>query len=51
MFESKNYVTDEYVTDENGKEVSPLDDDYRYYKSIWEDFNNPLSDDYCKYDD
>lgn len=46
MFKSKNYVTDE-----SDKEVSPLDDDYKYYKSIWEDSNDPLSDDYCKYDD
>lgn len=46
MFESKNRVTDK-----NDKEASPLDDDYKYYKNIWKDSNNPLSNDYCKCDD
>lgn len=40
----------EEVLDENGHPVSPLHDDYEYYKSRQEDLNNPLSDDYCKYD-
>jgi len=46
----KPYNSDEIV-DENGKEVSPLDDDYFFYKSEWERIHNPLDDDYCKYDD
>lgn len=37
----------ELVTDENGHEVSPIDDDYEYYKS---QILSPLDDDYCKYD-
>lgn len=43
---------DEYdaVYDDNGSEVSPLDDDYYYWKSEQDNLNNPLSDDYCKYD-
>lgn len=41
---------DEYVVrDDNGKRVSPLDDDYGYWKSEQEHYSNPLSDDYCKY--
>ncbi len=38
------------VTDDCGNEVSPLDDDYGYYKSELDDLTNPLSDDYNKYD-
>ena len=40
----------ETIFDDNGFEVSPLDDDYEYWKSVQESMNNPLSDDYCKYD-
>lgn len=40
----------ETIFDDNGSEVSPLDDDYEYWKSVQEDLNNPMSDDYCKYD-
>ena len=44
------YVEDDIVTDESGHELSPLDDDYGYYKSELDNLTNPLSDDYCKYD-
>lgn len=36
------------VVDEYGKEVSPLDDDYDYYKSMQ---LSPLDDDYYKYEE
>lgn len=36
------------VFDENGNEVSPLDDDYDYYKSIRLSL---LDDDYCRYEE
>lgn len=36
------------VFDENGNEVSLLDDDYDYYKSIR---LSPLDDDYCRYEE
>lgn len=39
---------DDVVRDENGNEVSPLHDDYEYYKHLQP---SPLDDDYCKYDD
>lgn len=38
------------VYDDSGSEVSPLDDDYEFWKSEQERLTNPLSDDYCKYD-
>lgn len=38
------------VTDDTGAELSPLDDDYYSHKTELEDLTNPLSDDYCKYD-
>jgi hypothetical protein len=44
-----NYEPD-VITDDNGCEVSALDDDYYYWKSESEDRCNPLSDDYNKYD-
>lgn len=37
------------VYDNNGKEVSLLDDDYAFWKSEQERLTNPLSDDYNKY--
>ena len=46
----KNYFDDNTVYDDNGTEVSPLDDDYEYWKSEQEYYSNPLSDAYCKYD-
>ena len=48
--EMNYYDDDEYVVrDDNGKIVSPLDDDYGYWKHEQEYYSNPLSDDYCKY--
>lgn len=40
----------EIVCDDYGNEISPLDDDYIYWKNYQENLDNPLSDDYCKYD-
>lgn len=34
------------VLDENGNDITPLDDDYDYYKSIQ---LSPLDGDYCRY--
>ena len=44
------FTYDDVVTDDSGRELSPLDDDYYYYKSELENLTKPLSDDYCKYD-
>lgn len=38
------------VEDDNGCEVTPLDDDYGFWKTECEDLSNPLSDDYNKYE-
>lgn len=38
------------VTDENNVPVSACNDDYEAYKCELENLTNPLSDDYCKYD-
>ena len=46
----KRFSGDGYVYDDNDNYVSPLDDDYGYWKSEQERLTNPLSDDYCKYD-
>lgn len=46
----KRLNDDGIVYDENQKEVSPLDDDYEYYKSEQEAMTNPLSDDYIRRD-
>jgi len=48
---SKNrFSGDGYIYDDNDNMVSPLDDDYEYWKSEQERLTDPLSDDYCKYD-
>ena len=44
------YIEDDVVTTDCGREVSPLDDDYESYKHELDNLTNPLSDDYCKYD-
>jgi hypothetical protein len=44
------YESAEIVTDEHGCKLSPYDDDYEAYCGELEDLTNPLSDDYCKYD-
>ena len=37
------------VIDDNGNDVSPLDDDYHYWKQMCHDmYENPLSDDYIR---
>lgn len=38
------------VYDDNRNIVSPLDDDYEYWKSEQDALINPLLDDYRKYD-
>lgn len=38
------------ITDEHGCKLSPCDDDYEAYCDELDDLRNPLSDDYCKYD-
>ena len=50
MERDKRFSGDGFVYDENGGCVSPLDDDYEFYKSEQEALTDPLSDDYCKYD-
>lgn len=45
----KRFLDDGFVYDENGNRVSPVDDDYDFWKSDQESLTNPLSDDYCKY--
>ena len=46
----KRFNKDGYIYDDNDNYVSPLDDDYEYWKSEQEALIDPLSDDYCKYD-
>ena len=41
---------DDGVYDENGREISPYDDDYEYYKREQERRSDPLDDDYNKYE-
>lgn len=41
---------DGFVYDEGDAYVSPLDDDYEYWRSEQDALTDPLSDDYCKYD-
>ncbi len=38
----------EEVIDESGGYVSPLDDDYAFYKEECDRRNNPLDDDYVR---
>lgn len=40
---------DGFVYDDNNNQITPLDDDYYYWKSEQESLTDPLSDDYCKY--
>ena len=49
MDNMKERYYDGQVIDDTGNEVSPLDDDYNYWKHWCEDtFENPLSDDYIR---
>ena len=47
---SRRFSDDGFVYDDNDDYVSSLDDDHEYWKSEQEALTNPLSDDYCKYD-
>lgn len=38
------------VYNDNDNAVLPINDDYGYWKSEQDALTNPLSDDYCKYD-
>ena len=42
----RRYDDDYVIYDECNDVVSPLHDDYYHYKTLQEDMNNPLSDDY-----
>lgn len=46
----KMFSGDDLVYDDNDNTISPADDDYEYWKSGQDALTNPLSDDYCKYD-
>lgn len=41
---------DEEIRDDMGNEVSPLSDDYEYWKVQWENSHDPLSDDFQRDD-
>lgn len=41
---------EDVVTDDSGNALTPADDDYALFKYELENSTNPLSDDYCKYD-
>lgn len=45
----KRFCDDGSVYDDNNNRVTPVDDDYAYWKAEQERLNDPLSDDYCKY--
>ena len=49
MDSKHKFSNEDIVVDENGNEISPLDDDYVFWKSENERLTNPLDDDYCKY--
>lgn len=46
---SKYEPDENEVVDKYGHEVPWYHDDYEYYKYEMERYNNPLDDDYCKY--
>ena len=45
----KRFNNDGNIYDDNNNVVTPINDDYDFYKSEQENLTNPLSDDYCKY--
>lgn len=45
----KKFSCDGFVYDDNDDYVSPTDDDYEFWKSEQESLTDPLSSDYCKY--
>lgn len=46
----KCFSNDGFVYDNNDNIVPPTHDDYEYWKSEQDAVTDPLSDDYCKYD-
>ena len=48
--DDKRFSGDGFVYDANGNYVSTLDNDYEYWKAEQEALTDPLSDEYCKYD-
>lgn len=46
----KRFNNDGFIYDDNNNYVSPLNDDYEYWKSEQERLTDPVSDDYNKYD-
>lgn len=48
--EDRLFSKDGYVYDDNNTRISPINDDYEYWKDEQDYLTNPLSDDYCKYD-
>lgn len=46
----KRFNDDGYIYDDSNQCVSPFNDDYEYWDSVQKSMTNPLSDDYCKYD-
>lgn len=46
---NKRFNKDNLVYDDNDNEVFTTDDDYNYWKTQQDNLTNPLSDDYCKY--
>lgn len=46
----RRFSGDGFVYDGNDDTIIPLDDDYEYEKAEQDALTNPLSDDYCKYD-
>lgn len=45
----RRFDRDGHVYDDYGNYISHTDDDYEFWKAEQEDLANPLSDDYCKY--
>lgn len=46
----RRFSGDGFVYDENDTYISPMNNDYESLKSEQEALTDPLSDDYCKYD-
>lgn len=47
--EDKRFSNDGCIYDNNNNRITPVDDDYYFWKIEQNNLNNPLSDDYCKY--
>lgn len=46
----RRFDGDGYVYDDSGKHISQTDDDYEFWKAEQDALVDPLSDNYCKYD-